>query len=141
ANPCERGLELVPRLAQFAFGPPPPYELTDLAADRGERAQHVLVTSADLGGQEFHHAERLASEDDRRGKGRVEAGPLCARRPGEVRVGVDVLDPRRVVALPDATRQPHAPREPLLPAIGGELQERRRGLVPGIDERELIPLE
>ena len=87
-------------------------ELADLAADRGEHLEQVLVGLADLAAEELEHAEH-----DRRRAGSAIRTPRAApraRRPaarGKLESSVDVSDPGRLAARPHAAGQPDAARE------------------------------
>src|SRR6185503_239645 len=64
-------------------------ELADLAADRGEQLEQVLVRLADLAAEELEHAEHDPAELDREAEGAVQPFARGDRGAREVRVADD----------------------------------------------------
>jgi hypothetical protein len=65
-------------------------ELADLARDRGEHLEELLVGAADLPAEELEDPDHLAPEKDRKAEGGVKALPRGERRAREVVVVDDV---------------------------------------------------
>ncbi len=116
-------------LAQAVLSPPALDALADAAAEARHRLEQVVVGLAALGGQELDGAEHVGRAADREAERRPQAGPGCARRTREVRVGAHVGDPRRLPARPHPTRQPLAGSQRRAPA--GLLE--RLAPLPGLD--------
>ena len=116
-------------LAQAVLSPPALDALADAAAEARHRLEQVVVGLAALGGQELDGAEHVGRAADREAERRPQAGPGCARRTREVRVGAHVRDPRRLPARPHPARQPLAGSQRRAPA--GLLE--RLAPLPGLD--------
>ena len=115
---------------QLLFGPLPLDEKANLAADRRQHRQQILVGLADLAAEEFHHPDDLGAADHGEAERRVQPCAIGDRRSGEVRIVDDVGNPGGLEARPHASRQANACRKGGPAADGGELVEWQRRRVP-----------
>ncbi len=126
ARHVEERLELVLRAIALD-------ELADLAADRGEQLEQVLVGLAYLAAEELEHSEHDAAELDRESERPVQAFARGDGGAREVRVADDVLDPGGLAAAPHAPRQPDGALERRGAAHGVELGHGDGRRMPGVE--------
>ena len=125
-------LQLLRVAAQRLFRAPALDELADLAPLGGQHLQEVFVRLPDFTAEEFHDAQDLTVQHDRKAEGGVQ--PLPVRRQGAGAIGVlhHVGDPGRPTTGPNPSRQSNPPRKVGLPAERVELLKGDRGRVPGV---------
>ena len=111
-------------VAQPLLDPLALHELADLAAQRAQHRQVIVVGLAGLGAEERHHADHLGAVAQRNRERRVQPRVLRQHRQRQHRLLGEVRDPERQVALP------HPPGEP---DVGRD--RAARAAAPGIRRR------
>jgi hypothetical protein len=81
-------------------------ELADLAADRAHQLELVGVGHAHRRCEELHHAEHAVAAEHRQADAGAQPRAQRDLAAREVRVALDVGDPRRLAARPDAAGRP-----------------------------------
>src|ERR1700678_1496531 len=91
-------------------------KLPDLVADGCHHVEQILVRLPNVTAEEFDDAEDLTAQQDREGKGPVQAfvcGDVGTRK---IPIMGNIRDVRRRTARPDSARQPPAWREGARPS-------------------------
>src|SRR6266508_1141718 len=96
----QRAEALFARLNRL-FRPLAPDELADLAADRGERSELLLIRFPDPATEELDNPQGLPAKQDRASKAGVQPGSGGGRASAETGILCHIGDPERLACLPD----------------------------------------
>ena len=146
---CER----VGELAQLGLGPQPGEELADLAPRAGEHVEQLGRDRPRAPGEQLADAEQRVAAEDREGDGGAQVVGADGVAAEDARIGPEVLDDDRFVALPHGAGQSLAADEGAEAGVGLQRRHRLPGRRPrrgvgqaaaarlGLPERGGVPVQ
>src|SRR5207237_644083 len=95
-------------------------KLADLAADGDERVQQIRIGGAPLAGEELDNADRFTSHANGEAAAAGQVRFVSTMSPREIRIVLEVFNPRRFTAGPNAAGQTDMRSKAHGPATCGE---------------------